>query len=38
MKDTAVWLLSLAAGLILGSAAIGVLLGISWRAASWVAG
>lgn len=38
MKDTAVWLLSLAAGLILGSAVIGALLGVTWRVAAWVAG
>lgn len=38
MKDEALWFLTLAAALVLGSALIGVLIGITWRVASWVAG
>lgn len=38
MKDEALWFLTLVASLVLGSALIGLLAGVGWRVASWVAG
>lgn len=38
MKDEAGFLIACALALVVGSALIGLLIGIAWRVAAWVAG